>query len=119
MSSDYRGSRIEGTLMSFEMLIVAMCSHFVYRVDDLKHWKHKQLYQWMIQPAQKERNGYEHFDDIPISELSGISAMSSEAPSTLLAVKTKNDHRPLLSMPEEHSLRDLGDSLASNYKSFE
>merc|ERR1719410_3155411 len=97
MSSDYRGSRIEGTLMSFEMLIVVMCSHFVYRVEDLKHWKHKQLYQWMIQPAQKERSGYEHIDEMPISELSGISAMSSDAPSTLLAVKDRNGHRPLIS----------------------
>eukprot|EP00486_Rosalina_sp_Unknown_P007850 CAMPEP_0201586548 /NCGR_PEP_ID=MMETSP0190_2-20130828/133929_1 /ASSEMBLY_ACC=CAM_ASM_000263 /TAXON_ID=37353 /ORGANISM="Rosalina sp." /LENGTH=168 /DNA_ID=CAMNT_0048034757 /DNA_START=703 /DNA_END=1209 /DNA_ORIENTATION=+ len=118
INSEYRGSRIEGTLLSFEMLIIAMASHFIYRAEDLKHWEHKQQYRWDRQPKRRTTGASKmsHYDDdnesrmsdMPISELSGISHVSiNNAPSSLLGGGKYNAKKPLLAMPEDHSLRDL------------
>ena len=140
---EYRGSRIEGTLLSFEMLIIAMACHFIYRAEDLRHWEHKQQYQWEIQPKRRTTghtdwtdendnfgnggndNNYDDDDDrisdLPISELSALSV--NNAPSSLLGsqcgeFKNRNDKAPLLAMPEDHSLRTWNDSLTDNEHTF-
>eukprot|EP01084_Bolivina_argentea_P097551 175365_1 len=116
VKKEYRGSRIEGTLLSFEMLIIAMASHFIYRAEDLKHWEHKQQYQWERQPPTRTtndyNNDYDDYDDDHLSGISGISALSINAPSSLLiGYKNKNNKQQLISMPEDHSLRELEQSL--------
>eukprot|EP01084_Bolivina_argentea_P184678 318507_1 len=104
VSREYRGSRIEGTLLSFEMLIVAMASHFIYRADDLKHWEYKQQYQWERQPLDRNMlDNDDHLSDIPFSELSTLSVNTT---STLVFCGGENNKKPLLAMPEDHSLRD-------------
>lgn len=139
IDKEYRGSRIEGTLLSFEMLIIAMASHFIYRAEDLKHWEHKQQYQWERQPKRRTTGNskgshYDDYDDynddqdrmsdMPISELSAISAMSIN--SKIRGGRGGNAKKPLLAMPEDHSLRDLSltednnnDGYRQSYKSLE
>ena len=129
INSKYRGSRIEGTLLSFEMLIISMASHFIYRAEDLKHWEHKQQYQWERQPQRRttDTSKLSHYEqdkmsDLPISELSAISGVSiNNAPSSLLGARGINAKKPLLAMPEDHSLRDLSfsEGETSKYKSLE
>ena len=46
VSADYRGSRIEGLLLCFEMFLVSMSMYFIYRADDLISWENRQQFQW-------------------------------------------------------------------------
>ena len=138
ISKDYRGSRIEGTLLSFEMLIIAMAMHFIYRSEDLKHWEHKQQYLWEIQPIRRvtaftdmeEYNDSHPIEEIEIdkysemrcSELSGVSAYSiNNPPSSLLTGRNKkHDTKPLLlTMPEDHSLHDESIMRGTGYQSLD
>ena len=126
------------------MLLIAMASHFIYRAEDLKHWEHKQQYRWIRQPQRRTTGGSkladyhdDHDDDgmseLPMSELSAISVSVNNAPSSLLGGgMNSNANKPLLAMPEDHSLRDLSltenqegehyynnSGVASNYKSLD
>lgn len=131
--AQYRGSRIEGTLLSFEMLIVAMATHFIYRADDLNHWTQKEDRYWHRYRQRRkgtEENGYVDLEDLKeelnaddhecVSELTVLStvSMNANALSTLLGGHGNKDGlMQLRATPEDHSLRDRLLSNDANYQS--